>query len=92
MIMNFELTQGGESLIEKYNQWWTWADAKVFCDYELKVGVNWWSDKVAVKMESVNLLKWVANRWNNLIWSEDKLLSLLLNNNAIQEMGILVLW
>ena len=56
MIMDFALLQRGESLIEIYHQWCTWADAKVCCDYALHVGVTWWSDKVAVEMESVNLL------------------------------------
>lgn len=50
MIMDFALPQRGESLIEAYHCWRTWADPKVCCDYALHVGVTWWSDKVAEEM------------------------------------------
>ncbi|CAL4086546.1 unnamed protein product, partial [Meganyctiphanes norvegica] len=53
MIMDFALPQRGESLIEAYHQWRTWADAKVCCDYSLHVGVTWWSDKVAAEMKEL---------------------------------------
>ncbi|KAK8722924.1 hypothetical protein OTU49_011947, partial [Cherax quadricarinatus] len=53
MIMDFALPQRGESLVEAYHRWRTWADSKVCCDYSLHVGVTWWSDKVAEEMEEL---------------------------------------
>ncbi|XP_066952642.1 dihydropyrimidinase isoform X9 [Macrobrachium rosenbergii] len=53
MIMDFALPQRGESLIEAFHRWRTWADPKVCCDYAIHVGVTWWSDKVAQEMEEL---------------------------------------
>lgn len=53
MIMDFALPQRGESLVEAYHRWRSWADPKVCCDYALHVGVTWWSDKVANEMEEL---------------------------------------
>ncbi|XP_042229368.1 dihydropyrimidinase-like isoform X4 [Homarus americanus] len=53
MIMDFALPQRGESLVEAYHRWRTWADAKVCCDYALHVGVTWWSDKVGEEMQEL---------------------------------------
>nr|XP_045597624.1 dihydropyrimidinase-like isoform X3 [Procambarus clarkii] len=53
MIMDFALPQRGESLVESYHRWRTWADSKVCCDYALHVGVTWWSDKVAEEMQEL---------------------------------------
>ncbi|XP_071528927.1 dihydropyrimidinase isoform X5 [Panulirus ornatus] len=53
MIMDFAIPQRGESLVEAYHRWRTWADPKVCCDYALHVGVTWWSDKVAEEMEEL---------------------------------------
>ncbi|XP_068212830.1 dihydropyrimidinase isoform X2 [Palaemon carinicauda] len=53
MIMDFALPQRGESLVEAFHRWRTWADPKVCCDYALHVGVTWWSDKVAEEMEEL---------------------------------------
>lgn len=43
----------GESLIEAYEKWRGWADAKVCCDYAFHVSVTWWSPKVAAEMETL---------------------------------------
>ncbi|KAG0724451.1 Dihydropyrimidinase [Chionoecetes opilio] len=53
MIMDFALPHKGESLVEAYHRWRSWADPKVCCDYALHVGVTWWSDKVAGEMEEL---------------------------------------
>lgn len=44
------LPNKGQSLIEAYDQWRSWADPKVCCDYALHVGVTWWSKSVYDEM------------------------------------------
>ncbi|XP_060099324.1 dihydropyrimidinase [Heteronotia binoei] len=51
MIIDFAIPQKGCSLNEAYEQWRSWADPKVCCDYALHVGVTWWSDKVKEEMK-----------------------------------------
>ena len=51
IVVDFVIPQKGESLLEAYEKWRNWADAKVCCDYALHVAVTWWSDKVAEEME-----------------------------------------
>ncbi|KAK6191672.1 hypothetical protein SNE40_003299 [Patella caerulea] len=51
MIIDFVVDQKGVSLLDAYEKWRGWADAKVCCDYALHVGVTWWSDQVAKEME-----------------------------------------
>lgn len=51
MIMDFVLDPRGHSLLDAYDKWRDWADAKVCCDYGLHVGVTWWSPHVAKEME-----------------------------------------
>lgn len=46
MILDFVMTQKGQSLLEAYDLWRKTADPKVCCDYSLHVAVTWWSDKV----------------------------------------------
>ncbi|KAK2177976.1 hypothetical protein NP493_567g03002 [Ridgeia piscesae] len=53
MIMDFVIEQKGESLLEAYEKWRTWADEKVCCDYSLHMGVTWWSQKVADEMQTL---------------------------------------
>lgn len=48
--MDFVIPSKGQSLLEAYNQWREWADAKVNCDYSFHVAVTWWSDKVSEEM------------------------------------------
>ncbi len=51
--VDFVIPQKGESLLEAYEKWRGWADAKVCCDYGLHVAVTHWSDKVAQEMETL---------------------------------------
>lgn len=50
-VVDFVIPQKGESLLDAYEKWRGWADAKVCCDYGLHVAVTWWADQVAKEME-----------------------------------------
>ena len=50
-ILDFVIPPEGGSILEAYEQWRSWADEKVCCDYGLHVAVTSWSDKVAREME-----------------------------------------
>lgn len=58
MILDFVMTQKGQSLLEAYDLWRKTADPKVCCDYSLHVAVTWWSDKVnqGLQMDSTSSL------------------------------------
>ena len=43
----------GTPLLESYDKWREWADAKVACDYALSVGVTSWDDKVDEAMSTL---------------------------------------
>ncbi|XP_010347586.1 dihydropyrimidinase isoform X2 [Saimiri boliviensis] len=51
MILDFAIPQKGDSLIEAFETWRSWADPKVCCDYSLHVAVTWWSDQVKEEMK-----------------------------------------
>jgi dihydropyrimidinase len=55
MIIDFAIPLRGESLIETWKKWRSWADPKVVCDYGLHVAVTWWDKegKVAQEMETL---------------------------------------
>lgn len=53
MIIDFVLDQKGVSLLEAYDKWRGWADAKVCCDYGLHVAVTWWGENTAHEMETL---------------------------------------
>ncbi|XP_058978776.1 dihydropyrimidinase [Musca domestica] len=50
-IIDFVMPNKGESLIDAYHKWRSWADPKVCCDYALHVGVTWWSKLVSDEMK-----------------------------------------
>ena len=52
--VDFVIPKKGESLLEAYEQWRSWADEKVCCDYALHCAVTWWSDQVAQEMETLS--------------------------------------
>jgi len=49
-VIDFVIPAKGQPLIEAYNQWRSWADPKVNCDYSLHVAVTYWNEKVAEEM------------------------------------------
>lgn len=51
--VDFCLPNKGESLVKAYEQWRSWADPKVCCDYGLHVGLTWWSSEVSKEMKTV---------------------------------------
>ena len=51
--VDFVLDQKGVPLLEAYDKWRAWADAKVCCDYGFHVGVTWWGDKTAAEMQTL---------------------------------------
>eukprot|EP01012_Entosiphon_sulcatum_P056337 TRINITY_DN79982_c0_g1_i1.p1 TRINITY_DN79982_c0_g1~~TRINITY_DN79982_c0_g1_i1.p1 ORF type:complete len:497 (+),score=77.98 TRINITY_DN79982_c0_g1_i1:23-1513(+) len=50
MLIDFVIPSKGKSLLEAYDQWRSWADAKVNCDYSFHCAVTWWSPSVAEEM------------------------------------------
>jgi len=53
MIIDFVIPTKGESLIDAYNKWRGWADAKVCCDYSLHMAITDWNEKVEQEMSVV---------------------------------------
>lgn len=45
------MPNNGDSLLEAYDKWRSWADPKVCCDYGFHVGVTWWSKAVQDEMK-----------------------------------------
>jgi len=48
--VDFVIPSKGQSLLEAYDQWRSWADPKVNCDYGFHVAVTWWSEQVSEEM------------------------------------------
>ena len=46
MLIDFVIPQKNQSLLAAYDQWRSWADPKVNCDYSFHVAVTWWSEEV----------------------------------------------
>lgn len=53
MIIDYVVPKHGESVLEAYEKWRGWGDAKVCCDYGLHVAVTWWNEQVAKDMEAL---------------------------------------
>merc|ERR1719189_285245 len=53
MIIDFVIPGKGEPLLEAYNRWRGWADAKVCCDYALHMAITYWDQSVPAQMELV---------------------------------------
>merc|ERR1711892_319636 len=53
MLIDFVIPSKGESLIDAYNKWKGWADAKVCCDYSLHMAITYWDEKVEGEMAKV---------------------------------------
>ena len=53
--MDFVIPQNGQSLIEAYKKWRSWADPKVNCDYSFHVAVTWWSEQVKEEMKQLTI-------------------------------------
>lgn len=51
MIIDFVCTHRGSSILDMYEQYREWADAKVCCDYALHVIISGFSEKVSNDME-----------------------------------------
>ena len=69
--VDFVIPQKGESLLEAYDKWRGWADAKVCCDYGFHVAVTWWSDMVAKEMETLT-----TEKGGSPVWDIDSLVPL----------------
>ena len=53
MIIDFVIPSKGESLIDAYNKWRGWAEAKVCCDYSLHMAITDWNENVEEEMSKV---------------------------------------
>eukprot|EP00731_Ephydatia_muelleri_P016546 Em0009g970a len=53
MIIDFVLGPKGESPLKMYDQWRSWADPKVCCDYSFHVCITWWSKQVSDEMDTL---------------------------------------
>eukprot|EP01059_Diplonema_ambulator_P007326 TRINITY_DN1679_c0_g1_i1.p1 TRINITY_DN1679_c0_g1~~TRINITY_DN1679_c0_g1_i1.p1 ORF type:complete len:492 (+),score=213.17 TRINITY_DN1679_c0_g1_i1:1138-2613(+) len=51
MLLDFVIPSKGASLLKAYDQWRSWADPNVNCDYSFHCAVTWWSEEVAKDME-----------------------------------------
>lgn len=53
LLVDFAIPNNGQSLLEAYDLWRSWADPKVCCDYAFHVGVTWWSETVQNDMKTL---------------------------------------
>ncbi|XP_021954367.1 dihydropyrimidinase isoform X1 [Folsomia candida] len=51
MIFDTVVPEKGESLLDAYGKWRTWAENQVCCDYTVRVALTSWSEKVKGEME-----------------------------------------
>jgi len=53
MIIDFVIPQKGQPLMDAYNQWRSWADEKVCCDYSFHCAITYWDDSVEEQMKEL---------------------------------------
>ena len=53
MIIDFVIPQKGQPLMDAYNQWRSWADEKVCCDYSFHCAITYWDDSVEEQMKQL---------------------------------------
>jgi len=53
MIIDFVIPQKGQPLMDAYNQWRSWADEKVCCDYSFHCAITYWDDTVEEQMKQL---------------------------------------
>ena len=51
--VDFVLGPKGESPLKMYDQWRSWADPKVCCDYSFHVCITWWNKQVHDEMDTL---------------------------------------
>ncbi|XP_012944726.1 dihydropyrimidinase [Aplysia californica] len=73
MIIDFVVPQREESILEAYEKWRGWGDAKVCCDYGLHVGITSWTSEISKEMEQLTQEKGV-NSFQVFMAGSDRML------------------
>lgn len=92
--VDFVIPQKGQSLVQAYNQWRSWADEKVNIDYGLHVAVTWWAKEVAEEMavlttRGVSSFKFFMAYKNNFMIGDEDMYNAFLK---CKELGYLIFY